>query len=91
MWVRWTTRAQAEFDHQIDYVAADNLSAALRLRNVVHAHTQMLASHPEMGRAGRVTNSRELVIAGTPYIAIYRVGKEPVEIFRFLHGAQKYP
>ena len=91
MLVRWTALAQSEFDHQIDYVAADNLSAAYRLRDIVLKHTQMLANHPEMGRSGRKSGSRELVIAGTRYIAVYRLREPYVEIFRFLHGAQKYP
>jgi plasmid stabilization system protein ParE len=51
----------------------------------------MLEATPEMGRPGREAYSRELVIPGTPYIAVYRVGAGYLEIVQFLHGAQKYP
>jgi len=91
MFVSWTPRAQAEFDGQIDYIAADNLSAAFRLRNIVLEHTRLLATAPRMGRRGRVANSYELVIAGTRYIAVYQLRSDTVEIVRFLHGAQQYP
>jgi toxin ParE1/3/4 len=89
--VRWSPAAESEFDGQIDYIAERNLTAAVRLRDIVYRHTQMLEEMPEMGRPGRVAYSRELVIAGTSYIAVYRIRSGYVEIFRFVHGAQKYP
>ena len=36
-------------------------------------------------------NTRELVVAGTPYIVIYRVGRERIDILRVVHGAQRWP
>lgn len=40
-----------------------------------------------------MTGTRELVIANTPLIAIYRVDEqmEEVQILRILHARQKYP
>jgi plasmid stabilization system protein ParE len=34
---------------------------------------------------------RELVFAPLPYIAVYRVRKEAIEIARIFHGAQDWP
>jgi toxin ParE1/3/4 len=79
-----------QFRRQIDYIADDNLSAAYRLREVVYLHTEMLQANPEIGRPGVVGGTRELVISGTPCIAVYRVGLLYVEIFRFVHGAQSW-
>jgi plasmid stabilization system protein ParE len=31
------------------------------------------------------------VVAGTPYIVIYRVGRERIDILRVVHGAQRWP
>jgi plasmid stabilization system protein ParE len=31
------------------------------------------------------------VFPGLPFLAVYRVGEEVVEIDRILHGAQKWP
>jgi toxin ParE1/3/4 len=50
-----------------------------------------LAAHPQMGRPGRVHGTRELVITRTPYIAIYRLSSEAIQILRLLHGAQQWP
>jgi toxin ParE1/3/4 len=44
-----------------------------------------------MGRAGRVRGTRELVVPGLPYIVIYRVRKDTIQIARILHGAQLWP
>ena len=91
MQVRWTPRAQTDLNDQIDYIAHDNLQAANRMRKVVYEHTQLLEKTPEIGRAGAVACTRELILSGTPYIAVYRVKEELVEILRLLNGAQQYP
>ncbi len=51
----------------------------------------MLAKYPEIGRPGRVRGTRELVVAGTPYIAAYRIMGEVVTVLRVLHGARRWP
>ncbi len=50
-----------------------------------------LANHPALGRPGRVSGTRELVVSGTPYIVPYRVRGETVEILRVQHAARKWP
>ncbi len=41
---------------------------------------------------GRVTGTRELVIEGVPFIAIYRqFGADQLHILRVLHDAQQWP
>ena len=44
-----------------------------------------------IGRKGRVEGTRELVIAGTPYIVPYRVRDDVVQIITVLHNAQRWP
>ncbi len=57
----------------------------------IEQQTNLLATQPEMGRVGRTKGTRELVISRTPFIAIYRIKEERIEILRFLQGAQKWP
>jgi toxin ParE1/3/4 len=49
-----------------------------------------LAFHPKMGRVGRDETTRELVVIGTPYIAVYRL-RERIEIITIFHAARKWP
>jgi len=46
---------------------------------------------PERGRTGRRPETRELVFAGLPYLAVYRIGGDGVDILRILHGAHEWP
>ena len=47
----------------------------------------VLAEQRDSGRAGRVEGIREWLIAGTPYIAVYRLSSA-IEVLRVLDGAQ---
>ncbi len=46
---------------------------------------------PYRGRIGREEGTRELVIARLPYIVIYRIKGEAVEILHIYHGARQRP
>jgi toxin ParE1/3/4 len=52
---------------------------------------ELLAEQPGMGRVGRVPDTREFVITGTPYIAAYQVLEDTLVILRVLHGARQWP
>lgn len=47
--------------------------------------------NPEIGRTGRVSGTRELVIRGTPFIVPYRAVGGDIHILRVYHGARKWP
>jgi len=74
----------------IEYISADNPAAALETIEHIERHIKQLASFPNLGRAGRIRRTRELVIAGMPYIVIYLVGDDLI-IARVIHGARKWP
>jgi plasmid stabilization system protein ParE len=44
-----------------------------------------------MGRPGRVPDTRELVISGTPYIVAYQVQGKVITILRILHSSRRWP
>jgi toxin ParE1/3/4 len=87
--VRWLRRALKNLDEQAEYSARDDPEAAARIVELIATSLDQLATHPALGRPGRVPGTRELVIAGTPYVVPYRVRGETVEILRIFHGGQK--
>ena len=91
MLIFWTPRARSERQAAISYIAKDNPLAALDQLDQIERQTSLLAAQPKMGRLGRVKGTRELVISGTPFIAIYRFKGMRIEILCFLHGAQMWP
>jgi len=91
MRVRWLRSALAEFNAEAEYIARDNPRAAAKIVASITTTVDLLANHPAMGRPGRVTGTRELVVPGTPYIIPYRVRGEFVEVLRVFHAARKWP
>lgn len=89
----WLPRALQDRDAQIEYLAERNLHAAIEQGDLLDETIAGLSNHPRMGRQGRVRGTRELVIAGTPFIVLYRERSlaKRMEILRVLHGAQQWP
>ena len=52
---------------------------------------EALATHPHLGRAGRIAGTRELVVAQTPFVVPYRVVGDDVQILAVFHGARRWP
>ena len=88
---RWTRLALQDLRHMHEYIAEDNPSAANRMVTRIQEATQRLNKHPQMGRSGRVQGTRELVIAGSPYIVVYILGDSEVQIVAVIHSAMRWP
>ena len=91
MKIRWLRKALRNLEIVHEYIKKDNPEAALRVVTKIRAGVNQLAEFPLMGRKGRVEGTRELVIGNTPYIVVYRVKGDAVEILRVLHSAKKFP
>lgn len=91
MKVAWTRPALQDLEEIQDYIAEKRPAAAHRLTSRIFSQTnRLLSENPEIGRVGRVAGTRELVVAHTPYIVVYRV-KERVQILAVIHGAREWP
>jgi addiction module RelE/StbE family toxin len=91
MHVEWSVFALADREAIFDYIEADSPRAAIVIDNRIEARIEGLVQFPEMGRPGRIEETRELVISRTPYIAAYRIAGDTIRILRVLHGAQQWP
>jgi toxin ParE1/3/4 len=93
MYVRWSRRADRQLDEISDYLLERNVEAAKRTYRAIWDQAQRLADYPELGRPGRIPDTRELVIASTPYILLYSVepDTDTIEIRGVYHGAQRWP
>ena len=88
--VRWRPLAEADLDTIVDYVARDNLKAAIELGDKIERRVTELGDQPRLYRAGRVKNTREMVVDAN-YVVIYRIKRGEIEIIRILHAAQQWP
>ena len=73
------------------YIAQDNPFAANQTAKQILKSVNLLTEQPDMGRTGRIHNTRELVISGFPYIVPYQVTNNMIIILRVLHGAMEWP
>lgn len=87
----WTAQAQAQLLELHEYIAESSASAADNQVNAIAESTNTLGSFPEIGRPGRRRGTRELVVAGTPYIVAYRIKSSIIEILAVIHGARRWP
>ena len=91
MIIRWLPEAHRNRLEQLDYIAQDNPLAAIGQDEQIERQVNMLLEHPKMGRPGRVTGTRELVVSSTPFVAIYRLHAQHIEVIRLLHSSQQWP
>jgi len=89
--VVWSPRAIGHLAALRDHFARENPGAATRTATTLLAAADRLAELPNLGRPGRVSGTRELVVPGTRYVIPYRVRGERLEIIAVFHGRQRWP
>jgi addiction module RelE/StbE family toxin len=88
--VRWTVRALRRLDEVGAFIEHDDPAAAARVVARLVAAVDILLELPAAGRIGRISGTRELVLADIPYIVAYRV-RQDIEIITVMHASQKWP
>ncbi len=91
MRIVWLTRARIAREMAIEWIAQENPTAALNQLDEIERQVDLLLDHPKLGRAGRVKGTRELVVSRTPFIALYRIAGDEIQVMNLLHGAQQWP
>ena len=89
MTIRWTPTALVDLECLYAYISGDNPNAAAGTVDRVLLGIEALQRYPDMGRKGRVTGSRELVVA--PFVVAYRSKKNCIEVLGVIHGARRWP
>lgn len=92
MEIRWSMPAAEDLERICAWIERDNPEAAIRVATAVYKGIAQLGDFPGIGRASsRMSGWRELTFAPLPYIAVYRVRQDAVEIARIFHAAQNWP
>ncbi len=87
----WLAEARIEKDEIVDYIAQRNVLAALGVDQQIEQQVGQLAYFPYLGKAGRESNTFELVITKTPYIVAYRLRADTVQILHIFHERRDWP
>jgi toxin ParE1/3/4 len=90
--IEWTEQATRQLDQAHDFIALSNSEeVAARIATQIVTSVQQLAAFPMSGRSGRVPGTHELIIAHTPFIAVYAIHKDRIVILAIYQGAQQWP
>lgn len=87
----WSAFALSDREQIYDYIESESPRSAALVDGRISESVNLLLDFPESGRVGRVSGTREQIIAHTPYIAAYDIRGDVIRILRLLHGAQRWP
>ena len=92
MEIRWSIPAAEDLERICAWIERDNAEAARGVAQTIYDGCAQLKDFPNMGRAShRLSGWRELMFPPLPYIVVYRVKQDAIEISRIFHGAQNWP
>ena len=90
MKIKWHRLARQDLRQVRAYIARDDPKAAAKVARRLREAIERLPDNPALGRPGRVIDTRELVVTGTPYLVPYTVANDEIVILRILHGARQW-
>jgi plasmid stabilization system protein ParE len=89
MKIRYKARAVRHIKAIHDYIAQNDAAAAQRVLQRIEYSINGLLILPFSGRPGVVAGTRILVVPGIPYVVIYRLRQQDVDIIAVLHTARR--
>ena len=91
--VRWTTDAADDLARIVERIREDDPEAARRVAETIYQGVASLRNLPNRGRRGLAENTRELIFAPWPYIAVYEVtpNQDQVHVLRIRHTSKNWP
>jgi toxin ParE1/3/4 len=88
MRIRWTPAAAADLEHISNYLKERHPHYRQPTMRKLYEAIGSLKASPHRGRVGREDGTRELLFSPLPYIAVYPVKDQSVEVLRIYHTAQ---
>jgi len=87
--VRYTRRAIRQMADILDYIEARSSQGADSVKRRLKSSIDLLADHPESGRATNKGDLRRLVANPYPYVIFYRTDATGVVIHGIRHAARR--
>jgi toxin ParE1/3/4 len=91
MRISWTPAAVADLEHISNYLKDRHPQYRQPTMRKLYEAIRSLKESPQRGRLGREDGTRELLFPPMPYIAVYRVKEQSIEVLRIYHAAQDRP
>jgi addiction module RelE/StbE family toxin len=88
MRIRWTPAAAADLQNISDYLKERYPHYRQPTMRKLYETIRSLKQWPRRGRPGSEEGTREILLPPLPYVAVYRVTEQAIEVLRVYHGAQ---
>ena len=88
MRIRWTPAALSDMKSISDFLREHHPNYRQPTMRRLYDTIRSLKTFPHRGRPGQEESTRELIFSPLPYIAVYRVKEESIEVLHIYHGAQ---
>ena len=90
--IEWAISAQNDLLEILAYFAVNqDLETGQKIVNRLLTAVRRLESFPLSGKAGRIPETREIVLAELPYVLVYHAGPNQVTILYVVHTARGWP
>jgi plasmid stabilization system protein ParE len=73
------------------YIAQDNPTASVKIRDLIALALEQLSSFPYIGQETDVPDVLIKPLSRYPYLIFYKIVGEELHILRVLHGARRHP
>ena len=90
MRIRWTVPAADDLEAIKNYPEKYHPGFAEPTVRTIYERVRTLITTPNRGRPGHRSGTRELTVTPLPYVVVYAVKAEAVEILHIYHGAQDW-
>jgi toxin ParE1/3/4 len=91
MWVNWTKSALKDIENEANYLNKISPSIEDAFLHEVEKSIDLVKKYPELGRIGRVSETREFILKKFQYILVYLIKESCLDIIRLLHTSRKWP
>ncbi len=91
MKLRYTNQAKADIESLYKYIARDDPDTAQGVVERVTAMIEYLPENPALGQRGRAPGSLELLVPSVPFVVVYRIGAENIDILAIIHRSRRWP
>ena len=90
MKIFWTPEALEDRAAIWNYISEENPNAAIRLDTLFSRALEKLSEHPQIGRQGLITGTREL-IPHKNFRLVYEIDHDTVWILALVHVSRMWP
>jgi toxin ParE1/3/4 len=91
MKVIWSAASMRHLQQIIEYLQGESSGGAFTMRRRILQTVDRVSQMPHSGRIGRIDGTREAMVPHSPFIVVYEVSKQSIDILGIWHTARQWP